>query len=164
VFSQPIVSQNKITARDNVGQSLGQIEFQGVGTFIYELGAERALVDEGGDAILSRSGVTVDPNSFETATITSVSGVYEPMIDVGDVWRTEYSGYSVRWLTPGVSLQDNMFTPVQDYFSEFRISGSYVPEPSGLALAALTTLVGCAVGAVRRGILQHRKNQCGDAQ
>jgi hypothetical protein len=159
VFSQPLSSKAVITAHDDQSKVIGTLELDGQGTLYADLDAAHAIVDPVGGAILYRvGGVGGLPGKIETALITSATGVFANQVSLGQEVQYHISGYSIKDLIPGMPLQDNLFAaPWHGFFSEFALVS--VPEPSGLALAALAGIA--ALAAVRRSRRRSREGDGG---
>ncbi|MFO0897686.1 MAG: hypothetical protein U0836_09725 [Pirellulales bacterium] len=150
VFSQPISSKNLITAHDEQGKVIGNLEFSGQGTIFADLDSAHAIVDPVGGAILYRVGGPGGlPGRIETALVTAATGIFDGPASIGQELELRISGYSVKDLIPGMPLQDNLFAaPVHVFFSEFAVVS--VPEPSGLVLALGAAALGMVSRVTRR--------------
>jgi hypothetical protein len=149
VISSPITSHSLITAHDDLGNPIGELEIEGQGTYYINLDAADAIVDEIGGLILLRAGGEgALPGLLETNVVTRSTGVFQDQVSVNDRLATHISGYSPRDLIPGMPLQDNIFNArLHGFLSEFAIVS--IPEPSGGVLGLLAA-TGAGLGVRRR--------------
>jgi hypothetical protein len=142
-FIQPIQSTMTLNSRDASGNLLGSIRVTGVGQVAADLDVSRSFVDEATGAIIFRYGYPLDDRSFETATVTEVTGVFTGMVDVGEQWRTMYAGHQGRVLLPGTNPQESIYAqPSYGLFSQFVVTN--VPEPATVTLLVVGAL-GCGL-------------------
>jgi hypothetical protein len=154
-FIQPLQSTFTLNSRDASGNLLGTIRLTGVGQVAADLDVSRSFVDEVTGAIVFRFGTPLDDRSFETATVTEVTGVFTGMVDVGEQWRTLYAGHQGRVLLPGTNPQESIYAqPSYGLFSQFIVTN--VPEPATATLLVVGLL---GSGMAYRRLVSRRRGR-----
>lgn len=114
----------------------GQILGDAKGTFVADINAANAVVDEAAGTITIRFGAPVEGDPDALITITETTGTFKSVHPVG-VWEWRVSGTMACARVPTLSVQDNILAALgnSDLLlgaeEEIVLSGSYYHDSSG---------------------------------
>ncbi|MBN1817096.1 MAG: PEP-CTERM sorting domain-containing protein, partial [Sedimentisphaerales bacterium] len=144
ILHLPLMGQLTLTAYDeeNPQQEIGSIVGSFSGTFVADMNASHALVDEEAGTIQGQFGVPVAAGPDGYIQVTSTTGIFQDVVAVGP-WEWYVSGTLTMQRLPELDLQTNIMAALQNSdlivgaSEQVVLAGQYIPEPATLVLLGL---------------------------
>ena len=125
-----LTDYNDISSDEIAGQILGDVK----GTFVADMNAANAVVDEAAGTITTVFGAALHDNPDALITVTETTGTFKDIRPVG-LWEWYVSGTIVCARVPDLSVQDNIMAALGNdelllgAEEEIVLSGAYYTDP-----------------------------------
>jgi len=136
ILHLPLAGQMVLTehAADNAEEVVGKITCDVTASFVVDMNAERAVVNDAEGTITVAFGTSVEEGPDGLMTVTEATGTLADIKQVSP-WKWYVNGTMQCARVPDLSVQDNLFAALQQpelllgAQEEFVLSGSYYRSP-----------------------------------